>query len=258
MLLTIEQQATSFPEWLPPIILIPIIVLIFIRIKRSSKQQKKKNGCLIPFIIILIIFVGFFYVIIRMAQNSEQYHPKSVLAKELDLSTEQETKMLEIFEQCGIGDITEVSLFQEGEGHTSYHLDDEETAFYSSLDNKIIVWINDESKQIESIYFHDQDIYIDGEVIAKITDYYVNSEDRDKYRLASQLALKQLLNYPDTAKYPAISGWKFGIEEDGIIVQSNVTAKNALGVEQENIFQVTFDKDDNIISLIVDGTEYIK
>ena len=94
------------------------------------------------------------------------------------------------------------------------------------------------SKTIESIHFHSQDIYLNGEVISPITTYYVNSEDRDKYRTTSQLAIKQLLNYPDTAKFPAISGWAFGIEDDIVIVQSTVTAKNAFDMESTSTFQI--------------------
>ena len=221
-------------------------------------ERKKRHGCLLPVLILFLIFGGAaVFTIFVVSQNPENYHKKSILASELDLTSEQEGSMLEIFAQCGIGEITSASKFQSGDGHTSYHLDDEETAAYKGADYTIVVWVDDESKAIESIYFHDQDIYVNGEILGQVTDYYVSSEDSEKYRVSSQLAVNQLLNYPDTAKYPARSGWRFGIEEGVVIVQSSVTAKNALGVESTSDFQVKFTKE-VITSLILDGTEHIK
>lgn len=205
--------------------------------------------------IFLIVAAAFTFGVMRIVQNPEQYQVKSVLAKELDLTAKQETAIIDIFTQCGIGEITSASKFQSGDGHTSYHLEDEETSAYRA--GTIVVWITDKTKTVEAIYFQDQDIYIDGTVVAPITNYYVNSADRDSYRVSTQLAVNQLLNYPDTAKYQAISGWRFGIEEGIVIVQSSVTSKNALGVEATLDFQVKFDHS-SIISLILDGTEYIQ
>lgn len=68
--------------------------------------------------------------------------------------------------------------------------------------------------------------------------------------------LNKLLNYPDTAKFPSISGWAFNIEDEIIIVQSEVTAKNAFNMESTSKFQVKFDSG-NIVSLIMEGQEYI-
>lgn len=221
-------------------------------------ESKKKKGCLIPCLIIIVIFGGaLIFGISQIAQNPEAYQAKSVLAKELGLSSDQEATMIEIFSKCGIGEITSVTEFQSGEDHTSYHLDDEETAFYSGADNTIVVWVDNDRKVVEAIYFHDQDIYLNGEVLDQVTNYYVNSENRSEYRVAAQMAVKELLNYPDTANFPAISGWAFGVEENTVVVQSSVTSKNAFSIEDTLDFQVKFDSG-NIISLILDGVEYIQ
>lgn len=224
---------------------------------RTEPQQKKRRGCLAPVLIVVLVFIVFLaFGIFTMFQNPEDYQEKSVLASELDLTTEQENSMLEIFAQCGIGEITSASKFQSGDGHTSYHLDDAETAHYWGVNNTIVVWVDDESKIIESIHFHEQDIYVNGEVLGQITDYYVNSLDRERYRAYSQTAVNQILNYPDTAEYPAKSGWRFGIEEGVVIAQSSVIAKNAFGVESTHKFQVKY-INKTITSLILDETEYI-
>lgn len=219
------------------------------------QKEKKKRGCLIPVLIVLMIFLG--AGVFGIMQNPEAYQAKSTLAKELELSSDQESAMLEILQSCGIGEITSASLFQSGEDRTSYHLFDEETAHYKGAENAIVVWVDNTSKEIQEIYFRDHDIYLNGEVVSSVTAYYVNSEDRDNYRVSAQLAVKECLNYPDTAKFPAISGWKFGIEDGIVIVQSSVTAQNALGAEGKNDFQVKF-QNGTIVSLILDGAEYVQ
>lgn len=227
------------------------------RIQTPVKQKKKGHGCLVTILIVFLLFGGSLaFGISRMAKNPEQYAKQSPLAKTMNLNSSQEENILKIFESCGIGEITSVSEFQEGEGHTSYHLEDKETEAYKGAEYTIVVWIDNSNKTIESIYFHDQDIYLNGEVIAPVTNYYVNSTDRDKYRVTVQLAIKELLNYPDTAEFPAFSGWAFGIEDGTVIVQSTVTAKNAFDIESTSAFQVKFESG-NITSLILDGKEYI-
>lgn len=141
-----------------------------------------------------------------MQKDPGQYAKRSILAKTIELNSTQEASMLEIFNACGIGEIISASIFQSGDVRTSYYLEDKETDAYKDAEYTIVVWVNNASKTVESIHFHSQDIYLNGEVLAPITEYYVNSADRDNYRVASQLAVKQLLNYPDTAKFPAISG----------------------------------------------------
>lgn len=226
----------------------------------SSPSNKKGHGCLVTVLIILLLFgTGLTCGVSKILENPDQYSrspKKSILAETMELNSDQETDMLKIFEACGIGEITSASIFQSGENRTSYYLEDKETAAYKGAEYTIVVWVDNVNKSVESIHFHSQDIYLNGEVLSPITAYYVNSADRDEYRIESQLAVKQLLNYPDTAKFPAISGWAFGIEDDTIIVQSTVTAKNAFNVESTSTFQVKF-VSGNITSLILDGTEYI-
>lgn len=76
--------------------------------------------------------------------------------------------------------------------------------------------MNNSTKAIETIYFHAQDIFIDGQVVASITDFYVKYEDCEKYRTTAQMLVNRVLNYPDTAKYLSVSGWAFALE-DGIV-----------------------------------------
>lgn len=221
------------------------------------KEQKKRRGCLIPVLIVLIGMGAFAFIFLpRGSQVKNNTTAESILGKELNLTSEQETTMVQIFEQCGIGEIVSVSQVQAREDQTSYWVDDEETRNYSSSDYRITVYVNNSTKAVNSIYFHNQDIFIDGQVVAPITDYYVKYEDCQKYRTTSQMLINELLNYPDTAKYPAKSGWGFGIENGIVIVQSSVAAKNAFGMESTEKFQIQFEHG-NPISIILDGQEYL-
>lgn len=181
---------------------------------------------------------------------------RSTLATTLDLTNEQEAAVLEIFEACGISEIKSVEVFQQGETQTSYHLKDIEIASYR---DPIVLWLNNDEKNVDAIYYKDYDLYVDGSVAGNIADYYVSGEERDTYRVAAQMLVKKCLSFPDTAKYEAISGWAFDKQEKkNIAVQSKVKSKNAFGVEYTASFQVIFDEYGSPISLILDGTEYIK
>jgi len=226
-----------------------------------SKPKKKGHGCLSTIFIVFFIFLMLGIILnilmIKFPQDASSTNQQSILAKTMDLDSDQEANMLKILEACGIGEVTSVSVFQSGEDQTSYYLEDKEIEVYKGAEYDVVIWVDNTNKTINSIYFHDQDIYLDGKMITPITDYYVNSSDRDKYRVATQLAITELLNYPDTAEFPAISGWVFEIEDDTIIVQSTVTAKNAFNMESTSTFQAKF-VSDSITSLIMDDTEYVK
>lgn len=225
------------------------------QIQSVQPLKKKSHGCCLTSIIIFLLLFTLLCIAITVGidstnQTSANQKKASLLARELDLSDKQESDMLSLFAECGIGEITDIKLVQSGAEHSSYHMSDNEVS-------QIVLWISSD-KTVESIYFHDYDIYVDGEVIAPITNYYVNTNDKNEYRIACQTLFEQILNYPDTARYPGIHSWKFGVQEDGtIVVQSTVQAKNAFGMESSSDFQVIF-YNHIPISFIVDGQEYIQ
>lgn len=222
-------------------------------------KVKKRHGCLIPCIVIFIIFAGLIGIVINaVVPGNYDEMEKSLLAETMELSDLQEQDMLEIFDACGIVEIKEVTQFQAGTEHTSYHVRDEETNHYQGMGGNIVVWVSNNSKTIEAIYFNDQDIYVDGIVVAPVSDYYVSSAQRDQYRVDVQFLVKEVLNYPDTAKFGSASAWAFGVKDGYDVIQSSVTAQNAFGVESTENFQVKVDRSTGtVVSFIMGGTEYI-
>lgn len=220
--------------------------------KRKKPFYKSALFWFLSVFAVLMVGVG-----LAVSNDAALPAPSSLLAKEMGLSQEQEEAALDVFAQCGIGEIVSVEIFHEGETESSYYVEDSETKAYRGADYTIVVWLGNGSKEVRSIYFHDQDIYVDGEVKAKVSDLYVNKEDRDKYRVAAQMLVNELLLVPDSADYPSQSGWAFGLEDGVVIVRSSVKSKNAFNVVLESKFQIKF-QDGDPISLILDGKEYIK
>ena len=224
----------------------------------GKKQKKPLAARLFGWFVILFVISAFAGIMLAVPSESQPgARSTSKLGKVMGLTRGQEEQVLDVFARCGIGPVDSVETFQEGENRTSYYVEDDETKAYGGADYTIVVWLENTSKEVREIYFHDEDIYMDGKVLAKVSDFYVSREDRDKYRVSAQMLVNELLLVPDSAEYPALSGWSFGMEGGVVVVQSTVTSKNAFGVEVKNKFQVKF-QNENPISLILDGTEYIK
>lgn len=224
--------------------------------QQPIKPKKKGKGCLIVFIVLVAIFI--IPIIIAITGIDYSAPSQSKVGITMELNDEQTTDVLSIFEQCGIGDIASVELFQTGEDRTSYYVDDIETAAYSGANNTIVVWMDNTTKTVLEIYFNDVTIYADGKVKAQLPDYYISEKLRDTYRVNAQMYINQCLTYPDTAKYPSISGWSFGVRDGLDVVQSSVTMQNAFGVSNTVKFQIKFDRSTGkVVSLILDGKEYI-
>lgn len=222
----------------------------------DTRPFYKKKRFLILFIYILLVFINLF---LEAAKNNPAQN-NSILANAMMLTTEQEKNIRDIFDNCGIGKIVKAVKFQGNEIETSYHVNDEETGYYGDMDNTIIVWLNNKDKTVKSIYFNNRDIYINGKVISKITDHYIDSELRTEYRTMAQMYIEKFLNYPKTAKFGSASYWQFKVNDAGYdVIKSSVDAKNAFGVESTLAFQISIDRGKKKpVSVILNGREYLK
>lgn len=232
---------------------------------RCSQCGKKQRSSAAPVLIAFLIVILLLFLIVGIGvnssgnKNSPTISSKTLsLAAEMELTEQQETDMLSIFDQCGILEIKTVTRFQEGEDRTSYHIDDIETQSYRGANNTIVVWIDNETKSVQEIFFNDNDIYRDGQVIAKVSDYYISDKLRQEYRVTAQMLINQYINYPDTAKYKSAGEWKFGVQDGFDVVQSTVEAENALKQKITENFQIKYDrKTGNPVSIIIGDQEYL-
>ena len=114
-------------------------------------------------------------------------------------------------------------------------------------DNKIIC-----------IRWADKDFYRDGKVLLNFNDYLISWDEKNEYNIDAQERIKSLLKAPSTAKFPNINNWKFGKDNGIVTVQAYVDSENSFGAKLRSEFQIKYDSNKNVISLIIDGVEYIK
>lgn len=187
------------------------------------------------------------------APQQKTQKSSSKLGKAMQLTPEQESGILTVFESCGIGEIKTANQVQEGEEETSYHLKDVETSHYNT---PIVVWVRNSDKTIESIYYGDHTIYENGTPISLVSLYYVSSDMRTAAKLAAESLVKQCLNVPNSAKFK--SDWTFAVQDGFVYTQATVVSKNLYGVDLEAKFQVKFDQiTATPVSVIIDGKEYM-
>ena len=221
----------------------------------GETQPPKKLGRIVAPLIILIMVASIIIIaIVSPGENASS--DKTPLMKAMNVTKDQEAEMLSVFKACGILDIKKVEVFQTGEQSTSYYAIDIETAYYG---HPIVIWIYNDSKKVEAIYYEDNTIYEKGKVKSNIQDYYIDAETRSGYQLLAETLVKECLNYPNSAKFKyGSSNWAFKKEKGKVTIQSSVNAKNAFGVDSDMKFQIVLGKDGTPKSFILDGKEYLK
>ena len=185
--------------------------------------------------------------------TSEPSQQSSILTNAMDLSPVQEDEIITLFSSAGIGEIVSASLFQTGETQTSYHVHDAETFAYRY---PIVVWMSNDEKVVDTIYYRDNDIYDDNAVIAKVSEFYVSEAERKTVTARSKEYVLDAMVYPLSAEFK--NSWAFDKQGENIVVQNTVTAQNAFGVMSDLFFQIIFDSWQIPISIIIDGQEFIE
>lgn len=129
---------------------------------------------------------------------------------------------------------------------------DRDRRFYFTTDNGILFYAG----------FHNDDLY-DSEKGGYLKNYNdihvpekaVTHDEFYKLQELAEPAVKQYLNYPDTASYDSFS-YRVGRSDKNYQLLGNVTAKNALGVKDTLSFLVWYVKNDEkftIVGIAIDG-----
>lgn len=100
-------------------------------------------------------------------------------------------------------------------------------------------------------------LFNDGKSSGKLASMILTDDQKADLKINTIEAVKQVLTFPDTAKFPLIDGWKYGIIEGESVVQGFVESENAFGQTLKVEFQAKY-KANALTSLIVGDTEYIK
>ena len=164
------------------------------------------------------------------------------LGQTMEVTSKQEEAILAVFEQCGIYPVREVKRLVSDDESATYAINDAETVHFPDTKDAIIVELNNKDKTVQSIDFQKHAVYRNGTVVAQATDFYLSSAQRDHYLSMCLTAVNARLPLPETASYPAKSGWNYTSDGDKVTVESTVTTKDANGTPVTQAFTVEFEE----------------
>lgn len=173
----------------------------------------------------------------------------------LGFTIEEATEIQSIFYQIGINSISNIQAGGE-DGidklvcYTAYANNDTKKKFYFTIEKRKMFYAG----------FMDSTLYdtSKGGVLTNINDVHIpeTKVDMDTYttlQVKAEEAIKQYLNYPDTANFPLYDGWGIGRSDDTYKIIGKVSAKNGFGVKSDMNFSVWFKKSNN--QFIVEAIE---
>ena len=166
---------------------------------------------------------------------------KSLMGETMELTVDQEKAMLAVLQECGFSELSEVTKIKSGATSTSYSVHDAATQRYVGEGDAIVMQVKNETKEVETITFQDHDIYVRGNTVSKITDYYLDTDQRDVYLAATLTAVKARLELPETAVFPSKSKWTYTMEGENVTVESFVTTHDGSGEETTRQFVARFE-----------------
>lgn len=224
-------------------------------------MSNKKNGKGKKLAIAFGCFFALYFILVLISQNTEKVESTksqdqfTQLQEVTGATAEQEAAILEILNECGI---TKVQSIQSDELLDNMNEEGEKGYRLSANGiNNIILYLKSD-KTVNMIRYADNDLYANGAVVSKLSDYILTSEEQSRLLITCQNAVKSILKSPSTAKFPNITKWTFVKRDGQIIVRSYVDAQNSFGAELRNEFQFIFSADDYTMkSFIFDGEEIL-
>ncbi len=246
--------------WLMLVFFFP--VGLFLLWKYSAYSNKAK-GIITCLIIGLLIFSNSTDEKAQPSSTGETVKQATVkqsgvskkITKHTGLTPEQANGVEAILSQCGVTEIDtikhdEILDNSYGEGGKGYRV-----KVNYDIEN-LIVYISKEGN-VDAIRWASQNLYKEGMVISKVSDFYLTIEEQSRLQFFCEEAVKNILKAPKTADFPSIADWKFSKDKEKIIVQSHVDAQNSFGANLRSKFQFTFTPDGQTVkSLIFDGKKY--
>lgn len=228
----------------------------------ATKPNKRNKGCFTKamwiLVIILVIIAGLLFLGIHFLDKASEEYKLDVyeeLQSQADMSADVADAVMDVFEMCAIGEIItferDVSLDDMyAEGQTGYRMQ-------SNVASNLILYLNADGS-VYALRYKAEDLYLDGEFIAKVTDFVLLDGETSKYYAKSQTVINECLKSPSTAEYPFIDEWSYSKSNGIITVSSYVDAQNSFGAMIRSNFTVQFDTStDTVVSLVFDGEKII-
>lgn len=216
-----------------------------------------KKGCLIVFITFFIIFIIILVVATIFAfKNADSLGatPSSKIAKSLDISGDNAEIVLGIFKDIGIDEKVNI---EHDELLDNAHFEGEKGYRLNTNDVSSLILYMNVDETVYLIKYVDNVLYENGNVVSKLNEFTLTLNEKSILQNRSQKAIKTILKSPSTAKFPNINEWRFGKQDGVITIQSYVESQNSFGAMIRSDFQMKI-QNEEVISLILDGQEYIK
>lgn len=220
----------------------------------------------------IVIFVGICLMIGFASQNngnnigggnSNKFSSKIV--KVMNVDKAQAEEIVKVLDSVGVSNINEIA---RDEGLDDYYWNKGADKGYrlaysgddvEDVNRSVIVNINADGTvlAIKMAKYNGTVLYENGQVKDNLKNYVMTDNDRSTYKRLSENLMLNVLKSPSTAKFPAITEYKFGKDKGIVTVQGYVDSQNSFGATVRGEFQVQFNGE-TATSLIFEGKEYIK
>ncbi len=194
----------------------------------------KLLGCstILAIVLILVVFIGILGS--STDKQFEEIAKNRSLFEEYGVSYENVEQVLD---SCGYKDY-EIKRDEEMDNYWG----DKTIAFQIIFNDSPLSGITIKDNAIYNVYYIDNELYKDGQVIRKITDFFLTDDEKYDYIDNSKEVVKSQLTYPDTAKFPWLYDEYYVIctDRSDITVKGSVTASNAFNVPTTYTFEVKY------------------
>lgn len=178
--------------------------------------------------------------------------------KQLGFTNEEATEIQSIFYKIGINSISNI---QEGAGDGIDKL--QSFVAYANNDTKKKFYFTVEKRKMFYAGFMDATLYdtSKGGILKNINDVHIpeTKVDMNTYttlQVKAEEAVRQYLNYPNTASFPLYDGWGVARNDNNYKIYGKVKAQNGFGATSNMSFSVWFKKENNkyiVEAITLDG-----
>lgn len=220
------------------------------------KKKQKNKGCLIILVFAILLFGGLIYALLNADELGANLTDDQQIIKDgTNLESNKVKKISSILSKCGVKDIVQVKhdKMLDNEYKKSglgYRID-------SEVASNIILNL-DKTKKVYMVKYAGNKLYANGKVKHKLNEYVLDIDEMSDIQYKSENAVKTVLKAPDSADFPNINEWNIWKENGKIYASSFVNEANSFGQEMKNEFQITFNSSKRVVSMILDGKEYLK
>ncbi len=212
------------------------------KIKKAEVEQG--IGLIIFIIIILSIVIGVNSTLEK--EEQEQAEKRQMIEQYVSSYDDLDN----IVKSCGFDDY---NLEYVGEEKGIYYF------IIRQENSNVSGGLNIQNGQVISVDYANNILYENGQIINTLSDFFMTPDEKYDFIDNTKNTINTILKSPSTAKYPWYDEWYVGKDKDtGVItVQGYVDSQNSFGAMLRSQFQVKY-QNNQIISLIFDGQEYIK